>query len=384
MSRALAFVSGGFAVSAISVLALCLPLCAQELPAQELYRRAKQSVYVVEVLHGNQVVAFGSGVAIDTNRVATNKHVIEDGLSIRVTRGRIMQWTARLEYVDELYDLCVLRVDGLSATPAQIRPLSTVAVGERVYAIGAPEGLELSLSEGLVSAIREVSGMRLLQTTAAISHGSSGGGLFDSRGLLVGITTFSLPEAQNLNFAMPAERVAGHLNGRAPFLQDTRPEEDAPLSPQMKMLIKRVNGGDVPATYELARRYDNGDEVPRDEAEAAKYYILAAEEGHSEAQLALADCYFFGRGAYKNYSWALKWYQKAAEQGVVKAQQSLGYMYAGGLGVSQDYVAAYMWYSISPTPTVITWIERRMTPEQIAEGRRRAEQWRQRQRPPAR
>jgi tetratricopeptide (TPR) repeat protein len=81
-------------------------------------------------------------------------------------------------------------------------------VGEKVYAIGAPQGLELTLSEGLISGLREYGSARLIQTTAAISPGSSGGGLFDTQARLVGITTFVVKNGQNLNFALPGEWVS--------------------------------------------------------------------------------------------------------------------------------------------------------------------------------
>ena len=77
-----------------------------------------------------------------------------------------------------------------------------------MYAIGAPQGLELSLSEGLVSGLRKDGGTTYIQTTAAISKGSSGGGLFDAQGRLVGITTMYVEGAQALNFAVPAEQIA--------------------------------------------------------------------------------------------------------------------------------------------------------------------------------
>ena len=82
-------------------------------------------------------------------------------------------------------------------------------VGQRVYAVGAPEGLELTLSEGLISALRSVANFRYIQTTASISHGSSGGGLFDAQGRLIGITTFYWSDGQNLNFALPADWIQG-------------------------------------------------------------------------------------------------------------------------------------------------------------------------------
>jgi S1-C subfamily serine protease len=89
-------------------------------------------------------------------------------------------------------------------------------VGERVFAIGAPEGLDLTLSEGIISRLEvwkpegvpdAESMVEQIQTTAAISPGSSGGGLFDQAGRLIGITTSSIRGAQNLNFAIPVSDV---------------------------------------------------------------------------------------------------------------------------------------------------------------------------------
>ena len=76
-----------------------------------------------------------------------------------------------------------------------------------MYAIGAPQGFDLTLSEGLVSGLRTTDEGRLIQTTAAISQGSSGGGLFNDEGQLAAITTFYLSRGQNLNFAVPANRI---------------------------------------------------------------------------------------------------------------------------------------------------------------------------------
>ena len=78
-------------------------------------------------------------------------------------------------------------------------------VGERVYTVGAPSGLERTLGEGIISGLRDSSEGQFIQTTALISPGSSGGGLFDRSGNLIGVTTFLLKEAQAINFAIAAE-----------------------------------------------------------------------------------------------------------------------------------------------------------------------------------
>ena len=174
---------------------------------QELFKRLSSSVFVVETLDASgSVVATGSGVMLAPGEMVTNKHVIEEGTAWRVSHGREV-WAATVGRVEVAHDLCELNVPGLNAPPVAVRASSTLAVGERVYAIGAPEGLELTLTEGVVSGLRDYGGGRVIQTSAAISPGSSGGGLFDAQGRLIGITTFSMREGQNLNFALPTEWV---------------------------------------------------------------------------------------------------------------------------------------------------------------------------------
>lgn len=190
------------------------------LTPKELYKLLAPSVVVVETLDSQgAVIKFGSGVAVLLNEedhrneidsraqqssIVTNKHVIEEGQAWRVRQGESV-WPAVLSHIDPERDLCWLQVTGFKGPNVPLRASSTLSVGERVYAIGAPEGLELTLSEGLISGLRKYDEARLIQTTAAISPGSSGGGLFDFQGRLVGITTFYLKEGQNLNFALPAE-----------------------------------------------------------------------------------------------------------------------------------------------------------------------------------
>lgn len=119
-------------------------------------------------------------------------------------------------------DICILSVFGLNKQPAPLVSSSDLIIGQDVYAIGSPAGLELTLSSGIVSSIRNVGRIRVIQTSASLSHGSSGGGLFDSKGNLIGITTFAISNAQNLNFAIPAEVVLKTLeSSKAEIEKDT-------------------------------------------------------------------------------------------------------------------------------------------------------------------
>ena len=101
-------------------------------------------------------------------------------------------------------------------------------VGQKVYAIGSPQGLDLTLSDGMVSSLREGEDGTFIQTTAPISPGSSGGGLFNERGVLVGIVTFQMRSGQNLNFAIPADWIERMRSTTVASHVDTREDPDAP------------------------------------------------------------------------------------------------------------------------------------------------------------
>lgn len=104
-------------------------------------------------------------------------------------------------------------------------------MGQRVYTLGAPLGLELTFSEGMISSLRKADGGLLIQTTTPISPGSSGGGLFDENGVLIGITTFQTTKGQNLNFAVPAEWISSVSERHAKSSQ---------LSDQIEQFAKRA------------------------------------------------------------------------------------------------------------------------------------------------
>ena len=171
----------------------------------EIFEKTWQSIVYIE--SGNNV---GSGVIVGASRVATNCHVIENG-NVRVYPPHSREATAKngiratVIRRDIERDFCLLRVPNVGGQAASIRKFNTLQIGETVYALGAPKGLELTLTSGLISQLRH--GIRQIQTNTAISPGSSGGGLFDSKGYLVGITTWFVDDddSQGLNFAIPAE-----------------------------------------------------------------------------------------------------------------------------------------------------------------------------------
>lgn len=172
----------------------------------EVFEQVSASVALVAA-RGSSASSIGSGVVIDHEKVITNCHVIAGASDIQVKVGR-QTYTAVAGIADEQFDLCRLHVAGLPAPAVQVGSVSSLRPGQKVFAVGAPQGLELTLSDGIVSALRPVEGGSIVQITAPISPGSSGGGLFDESATLVGVTTFGHRYGQNLNFAVPADWIA--------------------------------------------------------------------------------------------------------------------------------------------------------------------------------
>jgi hypothetical protein len=153
----------------------------------------------------------GTGFVVDPNGwIATNFHVIADGNEITVTFAdkrelRVVQIVS----ADLERDLVILRVEAKGLPVLRLAEAGAVRAGDTVVAIGHPLGLEDTISNGLVSAVRHVnSGLEVLQISAPIAPGSSGGPLFNDRGEVIGVATMILRGGQNLNFGLPVEYLA--------------------------------------------------------------------------------------------------------------------------------------------------------------------------------
>src|SRR5436190_22659354 len=188
----------------------------QSTPAQdflpELVKRIKPSAVAIETFDSKgETLARGSGFFIAADRVITNRHVIERASRVEVHLLNGKKYTVRgVLAVDGEGDLALLAVD----VPRELAiPLPVIRAvpqeGESIVVIGNPYGLEGSVSNGIVSAVREISGYgKIIQITASISPGSSGSPVVNMAGQVIGIATLQAAEGQNLNFAVPAERIS--------------------------------------------------------------------------------------------------------------------------------------------------------------------------------
>ncbi|HET7402615.1 MAG TPA: serine protease [Usitatibacter sp.] len=171
-----------------------------------LYLPIAASVVRVEaVLEGGRL-SVGSGVTVAPAIVATNCHVVRDSGSIRVAGGGVM-WEVDGEVGDARHDVCFLRVPGWSGHPVALAQSDAPEVGATVVALGFTAGAPIRPRMGNVRALREIDGAQVIEADAQFNSGSSGGGLFDEDGTLVGLLTFRRRNSTTSFYALPVEWV---------------------------------------------------------------------------------------------------------------------------------------------------------------------------------
>ena len=194
------------------VLLFALPALAQEtLP--ELIRRVKPAVVAVITYDAKgEVQMTGSGFFIRPGQVLTNLHVIEGAAraEVRTLDGKGKTYaSAGVACLDDEADLAVLSVEVPAERSRSLEVADSLPEeGEQVFVIGNPLRLEGSVSDGIVSAVREVPSLgEIVQITAPISHGNSGSPLFNMKGQVIGIITMKVTNGQNINLALGASRL---------------------------------------------------------------------------------------------------------------------------------------------------------------------------------
>ena len=202
-----------FACCAMVILAVLSPVRAAA-QADRIY--AENSKAVVVVVAANErtgSINQGSGFIVrEDGAVVTNYHVINTASKIRVKAGERIFDVEGLLYADIENDVAILKIDGKNLPSVKLGDIEKAQVGEKVFVISSPQGFENTISEGILSGIRKVDETRkVLQITAAISPGSSGAPVFNSKGEAIGIATFLVAEAQKINFAMPINLIKDKL-----------------------------------------------------------------------------------------------------------------------------------------------------------------------------
>ncbi len=198
---------------------------------QQVARKAFGSTCLLVMEDANgQPLSLGSGFFIRDGEIASNLHVIEGAASgyARLVGQETKYDIQGISGADPKRDLVILKVMASSDTILPLGDSDTVQVGESVYAVGNPQGLEGTFSQGIVSSIRGIGSDRILQITAPISPGSSGGPVLNTQGEVIGVSVATFTGGQNLNFAIPAKYLKTLLgkSGSVKLLSQAKPAEN--------------------------------------------------------------------------------------------------------------------------------------------------------------
>ena len=179
----------------------------------EVALNAENTVLVVAYGDENTDVKLrtGSGVVVEGGYIVTNEHVIRDAArygieyddTVAITEYRKSSYIA----VDAFRDIAIIASPNASANGVKMGDSRNLKIGQKVVAISSPRGLKNTVTEGVISAFRSIDGINYIQTTAACMPGSSGGGLFNMRGELIGVIARVLPDDKECSFAVPVNEV---------------------------------------------------------------------------------------------------------------------------------------------------------------------------------
>jgi V8-like Glu-specific endopeptidase len=175
----------------------------------EIVAHTRNAVVVIKTDEG-----FGSGFIIKPDGIiVTNHHVVANAkaIEIKLPSGEVYR-NVYLLSSDPINDLAFLKIEAVDLPTIPLGNSNNVQLGDEVLLVGTPQGLEQTVSNGMISGIRIDNGVRVLQTSAAASPGSSGGPLLNRNGDAVGVMAFKLVNGENLNFAIPINYVRGKLD----------------------------------------------------------------------------------------------------------------------------------------------------------------------------
>lgn len=234
--------------------------------ADLIYPKVNKSIVTIYTFDSeNKPVAQGSGVILSQKGwIVTNYHVYNGAAKIIVKqKNRIISYS-EIVAADENKDILILKILKNSLPIIPIGNSNNLKIGQKIYAIGTPLGMENSMSEGIISGLRSTTenSRNYIQISAAISPGSSGGAVVNEKGELIGITTSTFTKGQNLNFAIPINDVIDFYNSQIKKIEPNLSINTAVLY-QIKIdgkfgFINRTGKLIVEPIYDDAREFHEG------------------------------------------------------------------------------------------------------------------------------
>ena len=208
----------------------------KELNASDIYNLSKNKVALLMTYDKSYIpLSQGSGFFINKNTLITNYHVIEGSHSVELKvigeddfiRG------AKIILASKKHDIAIIETKK-EYSFFKIDSLDTESIGSKIYTIGNPRGLEGTISEGIISAKRKED-YDLIQITAPISPGNSGGPLINKKGDLIGVSTYSMLNSQNINFAVPIK----YINECTKYIKKVKSKKSKKLKDKTAISISK-------------------------------------------------------------------------------------------------------------------------------------------------
>jgi tetratricopeptide (TPR) repeat protein len=319
-----------------------------------LAKKARPAVMLLVVSNAaGREIATGTGFLVSSDgKLITNHHVIEGAASAiaKAENGGLFPVEGVLA-ADPKNNLVLLKLTGKDLPFLTLGDSDKIEVGTRIAVIGSPLGLEGTLSEGIVSAYRDLgSKAQMLQITAAISPGSSGSPLLNAKGEVVGVATALLREGQSLNFAIPVEGAKALLGKQQSAGNPTRfPAASATDAADFDVLVRDA---DFWASYEAEKKGDYAEALKRIKLVAARYPYRA------DVYTQMGRIYMglgFGEEAKVAYDKASKLLRERIDTKPEddSAWQSLGELYSAQ-GKYAEAVVAYK-QAVQTAPSPLQW-----------------------------
>jgi S1-C subfamily serine protease len=277
-------------LSIVSIVAAQSAATKMDIPT--IAKSARTAIVTIVMAKGDKPIARGTGFLVGPDgAILTNYHVIAKGnvAAVKFADGTTLPVDGVLA-TDKFHDLAILKIHGNAFPTLTLGNSDQVQVGEEVVAIGNPLGLELTVSNGIISGIRsdERENDKLLQITAPISPGSSGGPLFNMFGEVVGINAMYLEGGESLNFAIPVNDAKRLLRNQSAQLQQLPNEPDTDKS-ALNSPTPNVSGG-LSSDAASPREKESGVAPPSHKTvkgkQSASYFVRANEHGYYTVEYA--------------------------------------------------------------------------------------------------
>jgi len=230
-------------LSMVTIL-VSIPLWSYAKTAREIAQNSFPSVVMLLMEDSNgQPLSLGSGFFVKEGIVATNVHVIEGAAKgyVKIVGQKPKYDIAGIVSIDSVRDIVLLSIKGTKAPSLTLGDDKQVSVGDEIYAVGNPQGLEGTFSQGIISSIRQVGSETILQITAPISPGSSGGPVLNAQGKVIGVAVATFKGGQNLNFAIPVTYLASLLSN----MKQVTPLSTKATIKQKKSILDDLGGRSV-------------------------------------------------------------------------------------------------------------------------------------------